>query len=142
MILESAALCLALNIYHEARGEMIPGQYGIAHVTMNRAKSSKNVCAAVVAKGQFSWTQENVEQRGNKFVLKPTGYPHDAHAWWVANRVASYTINMQPADLTYGATHFHAKHVRPDWSRRLVRTKTMGSHVFYRTNQSLVTEYK
>ena len=34
-------MCLARNIYHEARGEPITGQYAVAEVTMNRVASRR-----------------------------------------------------------------------------------------------------
>jgi len=44
------AYCLAQNIYHEARGESIAGQFAVAHTTLNRVKSSaypQTVCGVV-----------------------------------------------------------------------------------------------
>ena len=70
MILESAVLCLALNIYHEARSEMIPGQYAVAQVTMNRAGEKSNVCKTVVAKHQFSWTTKMLTKKGKRAVFR------------------------------------------------------------------------
>ena len=31
-----------------------------------------------------------------------------------------------------GATHYHAKYVRPGWARRLVKMDTIGQHIFYK----------
>lgn len=140
MLLESAVLCMAINIYHEARGEMIPGQYGVAQVTINRAKDPERVCDTVLAKDQFSWTKGLVAYERGRPVLKKKGYPQDDHAWWLANRIASYTLNYRPADITWGATHYHATYVSPKWSSKLDRTKVVGRHVFYRVkDKSLLT---
>ena len=49
MILEGLA-CLALNIYHEARGESIEGQIAVSQVVMERVKSPKypnTICEVV-----------------------------------------------------------------------------------------------
>ena len=35
-------------------------------------------------------------------------------------------------DVTYGATHYHATRVSPDWSYRAHHTVTIGDHIFYR----------
>ena len=140
MFLESAVLCMAINIYHEARGEMIPGQYGVAQVTLNRAKTPERICDTVLEKNQFSWTKALVTHERGRPALKRKGYPNDEHAWWLANRIASYTINHRPSDITWGATHYHATYVKPVWSTKLDRTKVMGRHVFYRLrDKSLVT---
>lgn len=132
MILESAVLCMALNIYHEARSEMIPGQYGVANVTMNRAKSDDDICRVVTQKAQFSWTQKLVTKQGGKFVLKPAGYPKDEAAWNLAWRVATYAMSNRHIDFTQGATHYHATNVSPAWRSAVTKTKRMGAHVFYK----------
>ena len=62
--------CLALNVYHEARGEPKAGQYAVARVTLNRTKSKhypNDICAVVLQKNwdklrqryvsAFSWTE-------------------------------------------------------------------------------------
>jgi len=56
--------CLALTIYHEARGESERGKLAVGHVVMNRTRSvlfPANVCDVVRQGGQqlhrcqFSW---------------------------------------------------------------------------------------
>lgn len=37
-MIETAVLCLALNVFHEARGEPETGQWAVAQVTINRAR--------------------------------------------------------------------------------------------------------
>ena len=55
MLISTAALCLALNVFHEARGEFIPGQYAVALVTLNRAEHDPaKVCDVVFKRHQFS----------------------------------------------------------------------------------------
>ena len=63
--------CLAMNIYHEARGERWEGQIAVAHVTMNRVAHDEwpnNVCDVVYQKKQFSWTHvvKDVKPRERK----------------------------------------------------------------------------
>ncbi len=132
MILESALLCLALNVYHESRGEPISGQFGVANVTMNRAKTPDNVCNTVLQKRQFSWTNRTMVDRGSKAALKLAGYPKDARAWGLAWRIAEYTLANPQRDFTQGATHFHATYVSPQWRHSAVRIKQIGTHIFYR----------
>ena len=58
-LITSAIMCLALNIYNEARGEPIAGQYAVAQVTIQRTASPKwenTICGAVYEYKQFSWT--------------------------------------------------------------------------------------
>lgn len=121
-----ALLCLALNIYHEARGEPKTGQIAVAMVTMNRADwAAANVCQVVYERGQFSWTSSKRD---------PT--PQEPKAWKKAQTIAKGVIDGDHHDTTGGATHFHAHRVRPDWSRTLEKTVRIGSHTFYTQDKS------
>lgn len=128
MIVNAALLCLSLNIYYEARGEPIEGQFAVAHVTMNRAKTEDKVCKAVYAPKQFSWTESVKSGNG-----KPT--VNDTKSWKRAQRVAYLVLNGH-WDVTGGAIMYHATHVSPHtdgrWNMRKIRRITMiGNHVFY-----------
>jgi len=62
-------LCLAKNIYYEARGEPTRGKIAVAQVTLNRVthrtEFQSSICQVVYAKHQFSWTMEqHREPRG------------------------------------------------------------------------------
>ncbi|MNF27199.1 Spore cortex-lytic enzyme precursor [compost metagenome] len=117
----SALFCLALNIYHEARGEPKSGQIAVAMVTMNRAEwVPGKVCQVVYERGQFSWT----DSKRNKT-------PREPQAWKKAQAVARGVIDGEHPDITQGATHFHAKRVRPLWTQRLEKTVRIGDHIFY-----------
>ena len=70
-ILETAFMCMALNMYHEAKNQSMLGQIAVGQVVMNRVEDTRfpdNVCdvitEAVTYKGtdkpvlhkcQFSW---------------------------------------------------------------------------------------
>ena len=86
--------CLAENIYYEARGESLNGQYAVAEVTMNRLRSPgfpKTICGVVYDTrwdairhrfvGHFSWTEDS--QRND-----PWG-----PAWDQAMKVATAVYN-------------------------------------------------
>lgn len=132
MILETALLCLAMNIYHEARGEMIPAQYAVANVTMNRAGDKSRICDTVAAPKQFSWTNTLATRKAGKFVVKREGYPKDEVAWERAMKIAKTALKRSDLDFSGGATHYHAHYVSPAWRHAFVTTKTLGAHVFYR----------
>ena len=54
-MLKTALMCLALNIYFEARNESIAGQIAVAEVTLNRVASKNypnNVCGVIYQKGK------------------------------------------------------------------------------------------
>lgn len=116
--------CLAMNVYHEARGESIEGQYAVAHVTMNRVKDSRwadNVCDVVYQPYQFSWTHT---------ISNPE--PKDRRAWDIANEVAKNVLDDKVADNTGGADHYHADWVSPSWATSYEKVKQIGVHIFYR----------
>jgi len=115
--------CLARNVYHEARGESLLGQYAVAEVTMNRKTSlgyPKTVCEVVYQKDAFSWTaMKNLDE--------PSG-----ESWQRALRVAQEVYYGRRVSELHGATHYHATYVKPDWSVERERIARIGRHVFYR----------
>ena len=50
MILETALICMALNIYHEARSESLVSQLAVSQVVINRVQDSRypnSVCDVI-----------------------------------------------------------------------------------------------
>lgn len=124
-MLEAAVLCLALNIWHEARGEPLKGQFAVANVTMNRAEGKpENVCKEVYKQAQFSWTLDPI-----KVAYRPK---KSTEEWKRAVAIAKITVNGLVRDVTHGATHYHAVYVKPEWARKYVLTTQIGQHLFYR----------
>jgi len=114
--------CLALNVYYEARGESMAGQYAVAEVTMNRKAAigyPKTVCEVVYQKGAFSWTAEKVYQPGGP-------------EWQRALKVAEEVYYQRRSGRLPGVLHYHATYVRPEWAKQYQRVARIGRHVFYR----------
>jgi len=124
--------CLAENVYREARGEPLAGQYAVAEVTMNRVASPlfpDTVCGVVhesrfdpVRKrqvGAFSWTELDSLRR-------PSGL-----AWERAMAVASTVYDSSEAPYVDGALFYHATRVTPAWARSKVQVARIGRHIFY-----------
>lgn len=115
--------CLARNVYFEARGEPLAGQYAVAEVTMNRrgwGPFRKTVCAVVYEPGAFSWT-------GIRKLAEPRG-----PAWNNARRVADTVYWQRHTPTLHGARYYHATYVKPDWAKEKQRVARIGSHIFYR----------
>lgn len=103
--------CLAQNIYFEARGEPLRGQYAVGFVTINRLRSSHfpyNLCGVVYQQRlhvcQFSWHCD-----------KYADHPHNDACWHRAQMVASgiwegYYRNPLLLDTTQGALFFFNPH--------------------------------
>lgn len=114
--------CLTLNIYHEARGEPIAGQFAVAHVTLNRANHNwRRLCKVIYQPHQFSWTS-------NPFLLSDK----NSTSWMIAERVSAVVMLFPKWDITKGAQYYHAVYVSPSWAIRLKRTKQIDNHIFYR----------
>ena len=78
---------MALNIYHEARGEVTEGQIAVAQVTVNRAKDKRwpdTICGVVYQSKQFSWTHMIKDHK-----------PTDDAAWKKAQVIARGRYDRQ-----------------------------------------------
>lgn len=123
--------CLALNLYKEARGEPQIGILAVAHVTLNRVKSSKfpsSVCDVVYQKNrracQFSWVCMK------KIRLKRPNEITYERLKKIAEHV--YFNKDKITDVTNGALYYHAEYVKPLWRKKLNKTKKIGKHIFYK----------
>jgi len=125
--------CLAENVYFEARGEPLDGQYAVAEVTINRLRSPffpKTICGVVHDTrwdplrrrftAHFSWTQ--MEDRG-----EPWG-----PLWQQSIAVATAVINESHVPVVPDALYYHANSVQPYWANPKRTVARIGSHVFYR----------
>lgn len=115
-MITTAILCLAFNIYHEARGEPLDGQLAVAAVTLNRVLDPRwpdDVCKVVYQPKQFSWTTSPAPIR-------------NMEAFATALAVAQ---EAEP-DPTFG-THYHSVTVAPSWATKLALLGEIGDHRFY-----------
>ena len=139
MILETALMCMAFNIYHEANNQSMLGQIAVGQVVMNRVEDSPlpdTVCEvvkqAVTYKGtdkpvlhkcQFSWYCDGKKDEPN----------YDSKSWSKALKYAVVVLGGDiTLDFTDGATHYHATYVRPAWAKTKTRTTRIDRHIFYR----------
>jgi spore germination cell wall hydrolase CwlJ-like protein len=125
--------CLAENIYFEARGEPLRGQYAVAEVTMNRLASPhfpNTVCDVVHDTrwdtsrrrliAHFSWTA---------FKLRlESGSPE----WKQAMDIAAAVYDGQHQPLVPDALFYHATYVNPYWASSKRVVARIGNHIFYR----------
>ena len=138
-MIAEALMCMALNIYHEARNQSMVGQVAVGEVVMNRVEDSrfpdtvcevvkqavtyKNTDKPVIHKCQFSWYCDGKSDEPN----------FDSDAWWRAKEYAYIVMSGKiMVDVTQGATHYHATYVRPAWAKTKTRTTRIDKHIFYR----------
>lgn len=129
-------LCLAQNIYHEARQESIRGQRGVAEVTLNRLNSGRfgdTVCEVVYAKkkvrgvevAQFSWVTDEPHVNLDN--------PIDRASFELASELALMALSSNAADPVYmgGAMfYYNPNKVTPNWSRGMLEIAMIGNHRF------------
>jgi spore germination cell wall hydrolase CwlJ-like protein len=122
-------VCMAKNIYYEARGESIKDQIYVANVTMNRVNDRRwgaTICDVVYQPYQFSWTHENHK-------IPSTMNRIDKESWERAFEIAGLVMVGYINDYTNGATHYHRNDVSPKWADRLAFVETTSKkHIFYR----------
>jgi N-acetylmuramoyl-L-alanine amidase len=130
---EADLQCLAENVYFEARGEPLDGQYAVAEVTLNRTRAPNfphTICSVVHEMrwdpihhrnvADFSWTELGALS------------PDDGAAWERATAVAIAEYDDLHNPIVPGALFYHSTSVRPAWARTRTVIVRIGRHVFYR----------
>ena len=129
-MIETALMCLALNIYFEARSEPIEGQIAIAEVTLNRVASTNypnDVCSVVLQENkdgcQFSWWCDGKSDQ-----------PREHNSLRTSKALAELMLNEGRYITVIGnqATHYHSNEVHPYWANDLHKIRRIGKHIFYK----------
>lgn len=135
---EEQHYCLALNIYHEARGDSILGQRAVGYVTLNRVQHATyptTICDVVY--------QAHLDSRGNPvrnqcqfswYCDGRSDTPRDEIKWESVQQVAHQVLSNYGVkeDFTDGAIMYHAAYVNPYWARDYNRTVRIDTHIFYK----------
>jgi spore germination cell wall hydrolase CwlJ-like protein len=136
--------CLALNIYHEARGETQKGKLAVAHVTVNRVAHRRfpdSVCGVVYQAVYSKWWRENhgreVPVRNmcqfSWFCDGKSDGTYDRRAWQESLLLAVSVLEQSTQDPTNGATHyFNPTLANPAWQHDFVQVAMVDSHLFYK----------
>jgi spore germination cell wall hydrolase CwlJ-like protein len=141
-ITEADRLCLAQNIFWEARNQSIEGQVAVAWVTINRKTASEfpmTICEVVKqgrkdANGnmkrnqcQFSWYCDGKSDEIPDNIIAQ-------RAWEDAQLVARVVLldwarnEQSPVE---DATFYHADYVNPYWAEQFTVVATVDDHIFY-----------
>ena len=140
MLLESV-ICLALNVYHEAKNQSFIGQVAVAQVVMNRVKDNRypnNICDVVKQGLTYKWNTSIPIRNKCQFSWYCDGKPDrpiNKQAWFKAKQVASIVLDGSMVDFTEGSTHYHAHYVYPSWRKTKTKVARIDSHIFYRWEQ-------
>jgi spore germination cell wall hydrolase CwlJ-like protein len=131
---KQALHCLTEAAYFEAGANGPDAEAAVVQVVLNRVRHPdfpKTVCGVVyqgaehaAASGggcQFTFTCDGALTR-----------PQDAAAWDEARKVAARALGGYVVKTVGVATYYHADYVFPAWAPGLVKTATVGPHIFYR----------
>ena len=133
-MINTALMCLALNIYSEARSEPVQGQIAIAEVTLNRVASTDypdDVCGVVLQENkdgcQFSWWCDGKSDQPSEHTSLRTS---KALAQLMLEEGEYITV------IGEDAIHYHNDEVYPYWADDMHRIRRIGKHIFYKTKDN------
>ena len=139
---DRSAECLALNMYHEARGQGIAGELAVTAVVLNRVNDKRypNTICEVVEQGptRASWQNPQVRYpiknrcQFSWFCDGKSDKPRDKKSWKWSQQIARLVVSGLLEDVTGGATHYHAHYVSPKWRTTKTFTVKIGSHLYYK----------
>lgn len=120
---QTAEEFVAATLILEAGGEHDPrAMAAVREVVANRAKARKQTEKQIVlARLQFSCWNAGTASAFAKA---------KRHAKW--REALDLASSPSLTNHTLGADHYHTTKVSPAWSRKLVKTRQIGNHVFFR----------
>lgn len=140
--MDTILLCLALTIFHEARGEPAIGQKAVATVVLNRARiRDMDVCDVLLEKGQFSWNPSSyitkTRVRGKiVYQIIKSRLPVRSKGWKASLEAAKYVL--QTENTMQNIEFFHAIYTKPRWNTRYRAVFRAGNHVFYARKEPIL----
>ena len=117
---------LAVNAYHEARGEGHEGMVAVCHVVLNRVAGKKRSVKEVILQPlQFSWANGGA---------RPPIKDYSAFQRCMEAAKTAEKEQLQ-GDTLLGADHYHATDMPqyPSWAKGMKQVARIGGHVFYRS---------
>jgi len=137
-MISAAVMCLAMNLYHETRGETLAGNLAVGFVTMNRVADKRypdTVCGVVHQAKYYGWDLVNPIRNRCQFSWYCDGIsdnPQDGKAMLESVILAQHIIAGTVTDISEGATHYHATYVNPYWAGDMTVVLEVGQHIFYK----------
>ena len=141
---EKSIECLAMNMYHEARGQGTAGLLAVSSVVMNRVADERfpNTICGVIKQAQTrpSWKDKNKmipirdKCQFSWFCDGKSDVPTDKETYKRLLTIAKTLLynNVIIPDITDGALFYHADYVKPDWSKTKTKTVEVQDHIFYK----------
>ena len=136
-MIETALLCMALNVFFEARDQPMIGQIAVAETVLNRVHSEKypdTVCEVVYQGQYYSWNPELPIRNRCQFSWYCDGksdIPKDKGAWQTSLTVAHGVLYGYTESVVEDALWYHAYYVIPEWSKSKRKIVRINDHIFY-----------
>ena len=137
-MIAEAIVCLALNVYHEAKNQSLAGQIAVAEVVMNRVDDPRypnNVCDVVKQGLTYKWKPSVPIRNQCQFSWYCDGksdVAKEKYAWEESVSVAKGVYYGYLDAYLEGATHYHAYYVNPSWAETKTYITRIDDHIFYR----------
>ena len=137
-MIAEAIVCLALNVYHEAKNQSLAGQIAVAEVVMNRVDDPRypnNVCDVVKQGLTYKWKPSVPIRNQCQFSWYCDGksdVAKEKDAWEESLSVAKGVYYGYLDAYLEGATHYHAYYVNPSWAETKTYITRIDDHIFYR----------
>ena len=139
MLIVSAQLCMAINLYKECRGTSDKECQLINRVVVNRMQqSNQDACSVIFEKNQFSWTKktpkklqfENYQEMTSYYKI----YEADQLARAFDNVDKSQNDNSSIQTTASNMTHYadRSLHNQPKWAHRMQVAYQTKYFVFYK----------
>lgn len=121
-------LILALNVFHEARGETLVGQQAVIDVVFNRVNSENypdSIAGVVYQNKQFSWTLNN----DRVTILKKE------EKSWIKCQQLAFIVYTNRKHLSLNGElylHYVNKNIvnNVTWAKNFTKRKIIGQHIF------------
>lgn len=116
-------ICLALNLYHEARGSSYESIMAVGFSTRNRLNKNKDYCSVIWEKGQYVWTKRPIQGQ----------MPKDTASWNKIMDAATKIVTVEGLkDTTNGADSFYSHNLKnaPRWAHKSPVRVRIGKLVF------------
>ena len=133
-------VCLAKNIYFEARNQSLAAKMAVSLVVLNRVQHKQypsTICEVIHQGPTYAWKPKFPVRNKCQFSWYCDGKsdkPKEQEAWNNALEIAGLILYAEDklVDFTEGATHYHATHILPHWAAHLIKVGRIGDHIFYR----------
>ena len=126
----TAAMCLAIAMFFEARGEGVTGMRAVGEVVVNRYENDRfpnDICDVVFDGCQFSFNCDGKPENMYTF-----DEPKDVQSRKLAKTLAQEILDGERI-LPETVTFFHTTGIKPHWSEHpdFALEGKIGNHLFY-----------